>query len=138
MNKDIADLLDKAERSLSVAGLLLDREHHDFAVSRVYYAMFYTTEALLASLGKSYSSHTAVIRAFGREFAKTGKLDPKFHRWLIDAQDLRNVGDYGIDRAITAEQVNEVIVQAQEFIIAGRDYLMGGRKPEMNEPRLGD
>jgi uncharacterized protein (UPF0332 family) len=128
MNRDIAGLLDKAERSLSAARLLLDQEHHDFAGSRCYYAMFYVAEALLVSLGESYSSHAAVIGAFGREFAKTGKLDPKFHRWLIDAQDIRNVGDYGVGKAITAEQVNEVIIRAQEFIVAGRDYLKGRRK----------
>lgn len=90
MNTDFVWLLDKAERSLSAARLLLDQEHHDFAISRAYYAMFYVAEGLLASLGKAYSSHAAVIAAFGREFAKTGRLDSKFHRWLIDAQDLRN------------------------------------------------
>ena len=30
----------------------------------------------------------------GREYAKSGRLDPEFHRWLIDAQDFRNIGDY--------------------------------------------
>ena len=130
MNKDIASLLEKAERSLSAARSLLDEGHHDFAVSRAYYAMFYVAEALLASLGEAYSSHGAVIGAFGRIFAKSGKLDPKFHRWLIDAQDLRNVGDYGVGRTITAEQVKEVITQAQEFIAAGRAYLISNRGAE--------
>ncbi len=41
MNRDISDLLDKAERSLSAARLLLDQGHYDFAGSRCYYAMFY-------------------------------------------------------------------------------------------------
>ncbi|MEA3239028.1 MAG: HEPN domain-containing protein [Candidatus Bipolaricaulota bacterium] len=86
MNTDIVRLLDKAERSLSAARLLLNQEHHNFAISRAYYAMFYVAESLLASLGKAYSSHAAGIAAFGREFAKTGKLDSKFHRWLIDAR----------------------------------------------------
>lgn len=128
MSKDIAALLDKAERSLSAARSLLAQGHHDFAASRAYYAMFYVAEALLVSLEEAYSSHGAGIGAFGRSFAKTGKLHPKFHRWLTDAQDLRNVGDYGVDRVITAEQVEEVIFRAQEFIATGRDYLMGRRK----------
>jgi len=47
MNTDIVWLLDKAERSLSAARLLLDQEHHDFAISRAYYAMFYVLRAFL-------------------------------------------------------------------------------------------
>ena len=123
MNKDIAGLLDKAERSLSAAQSLLDQQYHDFAASRGYYAMFYVAEALLASLGEAYSSHSAVIAAFGRAFAKTEKLDPKFHRWLIDAQDIRNVGAYGIGMTITAKQASEIIAHAQEFVMASKDYL---------------
>ena len=85
--------------------------------------MFYAAEALLLSLGEAYSSHGGVIGAFGREFAKTCKLDMKFHRWLIDAQDVRNVGDYGVGVEVSKDQVNEMIGQAAEFIRAGRDHL---------------
>jgi uncharacterized protein (UPF0332 family) len=89
MSEDFQRLLDKARESLAAADLLLDQGFSDFAASRVYYAMFYVAEALLASLGKSYSSHGAIQAAYGREFVKTDKLNPKFHRWLIDSQDFR-------------------------------------------------
>jgi uncharacterized protein (UPF0332 family) len=65
--------------------------------------MFYVASALLANVGQSYSSHASVISGFGREFAKTEKLDPKFHRWLIDARDLRNIGDYGVGSQVPEE-----------------------------------
>jgi len=123
MKKDIQPLIDKAEKSLSAAEILFDQGYHDFAASRAYYAMFYVAEALLAHIGGAYSTHGGVIGAFGREFAKSGKLDSKFHRWLIDGQDIRNVGDYGIDVEISKEQVRELLVQAGEFIRAGRNYL---------------
>jgi uncharacterized protein (UPF0332 family) len=58
--------------------------------------MFYTAEALLIEWDLSYNSHSAVIAAFGKTFAKTGILDAKFHRYLLDAQDVRNIGDYSI------------------------------------------
>jgi uncharacterized protein (UPF0332 family) len=47
-----------------------------------------------------------VISAFGREFSKPGLLDPKFHRWLIDAQDLRNIGDYGVGTRVPREKAS--------------------------------
>jgi len=123
MNEGISALLAKAEESLSVAQILATEGHHGFAASRAYYSMLYVAEALLTSLGKAYSSHGGVIGAFGREFAKSGQLNAKLHRWLIDAQDIRNVGDYGVGTDVPAEQAKEVISQAQEFIAVGKDYL---------------
>ena len=40
--------------------------------SRVYYAMFYSVEALLLTEGISVSSHKGVISVFGERFIKTG------------------------------------------------------------------
>ena len=116
MKREVRSLLHKARRSLRAAGLLEGEGYLDFAASRLYYAMFYAAEALLLKQGLSFSSHSAVIAAFGREFAKTGTLDPKFHRYLLDAQDLRNVGDYGIDPDVTESQVYEMVRWAQEFL----------------------
>lgn len=65
---DIEALIQKAKSSLNAAGCLLETNHSDFAASRAYYAMFYVAEALLLALGKSYSKHSAVISAFGREY----------------------------------------------------------------------
>ncbi|HEY9737609.1 MAG TPA: HEPN domain-containing protein [Trichocoleus sp.] len=79
-------LLDKAQRSLQASQQLMQQEFYDFAVSRAYYAMFYVAEALLNYEGLAFSSHSAVIGAFGQHFAKTGKVPAELHRYLIDAQ----------------------------------------------------
>ncbi|MBI3090492.1 MAG: HEPN domain-containing protein [Candidatus Tectomicrobia bacterium] len=130
MKEEIDALFEKAESSLSAARLLVEEGYPGFAASRAYYAMFYVAEALLSSLGHSYSTHGGVIGAFGREFAKKAKLDAKFHRWLIDSQDIRNAGDYGVGTAVSKEQAVDLIAQAGAFIEAGRDYLQseGGTK----------
>ena len=86
--------------------------------------MFYVAEAMLLQLGLSYSKHSAVISAFGREYAKTGIIDSKFHRWLIDAQDFRNIGDYGIDAHISEDDANSVCDWASEFIEQAEDFLL--------------
>ena len=74
-------------------------------------------------LGISYSKHSAVISAFGREYTKTGIIDSKFHRWLIDAQDFRNIGDYGIDTHISEADANAVCEWASEFIEQAEGFL---------------
>jgi uncharacterized protein (UPF0332 family) len=78
-------------------------------------------QALLLQNGLAFSSHSAVIAAFGKEFAKTAKLDPKLHRYLLDAQDLRNASDYGIGSSVDATTLTEVLGWAAEFIAAAED-----------------
>jgi uncharacterized protein (UPF0332 family) len=109
-------LLRKAGESLRAAQLLATNELLDFAASRAYYTMFYVAEAFLLNEGLTFSSHAAVISAFGRDFARTGRVPVEFHRYLIDAQDLRNQGDYDIDSAITESEANELIGHAQQFL----------------------
>lgn len=123
MKPEIEALFTKARRSVEAAKLLRENGNHDFSVSRAYYAMFYVTEALLLSLNQSYSSHSATIGAYGREYAKTGLLDPKFHRWLIVAQSLRATGDYGTEEEIAPEQSEELCLWAEEFINTAETYL---------------
>jgi uncharacterized protein (UPF0332 family) len=125
---EIQALVDKAKESSQAARSLSKAGHHDFAASRAYYAMFYIAEALLATLGQSYSKHAAVISAFGREYTKTGKMDPKFHRRLIDAQDLRHTGDYGIEEHVSKQQATAVCRWADEFIAAAEEFLNKGKK----------
>ncbi|MEG5031740.1 HEPN domain-containing protein [Microcoleus sp. AT3-D2] len=74
MKPEQLDLLLKARQSLSAAKLLLNNGFPDYAASRAYYAMFYIAEAFLDGEGMSFSSHATVIGAFGREFARTGRL----------------------------------------------------------------
>ncbi len=110
------DLLLKATQSVSAAKVLLENNYPDYAASRAYYGMFYIAQAFLIGENMSFSSHAGVISAFGRDFARTGKVPIEFHRFLIDAQDLRNTGDYGLLNAVSLEQANEQIINAEKFI----------------------
>lgn len=39
------------------------------------------------------------------------------HRYLLDAQDMRNVGDYGIGPSITRQQLAEILANTEEFLM---------------------
>jgi uncharacterized protein (UPF0332 family) len=116
MTPEQAALLSKAHDSVRGAKLLADDGLYDFAVSRAYYAMFYVAEAFLLGQGLSFSKHSAVIAAFGERFAKTGTAPIEFHRYLIEGQDKRNVGDYQIGPNLTAAQAAEQIARAEQFL----------------------
>ena len=116
MTSDQAALLNKAQESLRAARILGKEGLHDFAVSRAYYTMFYVVEAILLGQGLSFSKHSAVVAAFGERFAKTGLVPAHFHRYLLDGEDSRHVGDYDIGPWLSADEAEEQIQHAQEFL----------------------
>lgn len=121
MKPDTQKLLDKASRALRAAETLLNGGDADFAAGRAYYAMFYVTEALLHEKDLRSRKHSGVISLFGEAFAKTGVLDAKFHRWLLDAFDKRILADYGVEATLTRDDAAQMITQAREFLeAAGR------------------
>ena len=50
-------------------------------------------------------------------------MDPKFHRWIISAQNFRNIGDYGVEAHVTAEQAELACGWAEEFLRAAGEFL---------------
>lgn len=109
-------LLRKAHDSLRASQLLSTEGFYDFAVSRAYYTMFYGAEALLLGRGLSFSKHSAVIAAFGKELVKTGEVPAEFHRTLIEAQEKRTIADYDSGQGITAEMATEQQEKAARFL----------------------
>jgi uncharacterized protein (UPF0332 family) len=85
--------------------------------------MFYLVEAMLYSKGLRFSSHSASAAAYGKEFAKTGILDPKFHRYLLITQKRRETGHYGVEKTVTDEEALESFQWAEEFIRTVKNYL---------------
>lgn len=118
-----AALVQKAERYLRSAELLVKDGDLDSAASRLYYAMFYLAEALLDAEGMSFSSHQALISAYGQRFAKTGELDPRFHRSLITAFNRRQLGDYLAPSGLTAEDISDMRADAEAMLAAAKRYL---------------
>jgi uncharacterized protein (UPF0332 family) len=116
-------LLNRAEESHQAAKVLLDQGFPNYSAAQSYYTMFYLAEALLYSKGLQFSSHSAVLAAYGREFAKTNTLDPKFHRQIILAERRRETGHYGAESSVTKEEATESFHWAEEFMQVVKDYL---------------
>ncbi len=123
MNPEQAALLQKAKSSIQAARLLMREAFYDFAVSRAYYAMFYIAEAILLENALSFSKHSAVIAAFGRHYVKTGRVPSHFHRYLIDAQDSRLIGDYDPTPSLSNQKASQQIEWAEQFLEFSEDFL---------------
>ena len=123
MKEHSRKLLDKAVDSIEAAELIVDMGKSEMAVGRAYYAEFYIAEALLNERGLKFNKHSAVHAAFGEHFTKTKEMNPKFHRWLLDSFDKKQVGDYDVETEIESAVTVNVIHQAREFLEAAREYL---------------
>ena len=123
MKEASGKFLDKATRAIQASKRLLDSGDAEFAVGRAYYAMFYVAEALLDEKGLRFRKHGGVHGAFGERFVKTGELDPKYHRWLLEAFNKRITADYGVEAVVTPEDVVSMIEHAHEFLHEARRYL---------------
>jgi uncharacterized protein (UPF0332 family) len=124
MREHTRKLLEKSLDVLEAAEVLLDSGKIDVAAGRAYYSMMHTAEALLfEEKDLSFNKHGDIHAAYGLHFAKTKILDPKFHRWLLDAFDQRIVGDYDVSSGLDKDLVSEIIEQAREFLHTARNYL---------------
>ncbi|MCP2520811.1 HEPN domain-containing protein [Candidatus Aminicenantes bacterium AC-335-K20] len=119
----IKALLRKAEKSLEASKKLFSEGYYDFSISRAYYAMFYCAEALLFSKDLSFSKHSAVISAFGKEYIKTGIFPKKFQRYLSRAFEKRLNSDYEVGISLSKEDCEEVFKHAEEFLGETKKYL---------------
>lgn len=124
ISASIQRLLDLAHESHQAAKVMIDGGFVRFSAAQSYYTMFYLTEALLLSKGLTFSSHSAVVAAYGKEFSKPGLLDPKFHHYIIVTQKRREVGHYGDEHEeVTDGEARESFQWAEEFMQAVKDYL---------------
>lgn len=117
-------LLDKALDAIEAAELLTNMGKAEIAAGRAYYAMFYIAEALLFNqFDLKLNQHGQVIAAYGKHFAKTKELDPRYHRWLRDGFEKRISGDYGVDSGIGEDIATDMINQARDFLETAQEYL---------------
>jgi uncharacterized protein (UPF0332 family) len=109
-------LLEKARESLQAAQLLANNNLLAFASARAYYSMFYIAQAFLLGENLTFSSHSAVIAAFGKIFIKTKRLPVEYHRYLIDAQEQRTDADYSLTPNINSKKAQDIIEKAQRML----------------------
>jgi uncharacterized protein (UPF0332 family) len=116
--------LGKALDAIEGAQALLNVDKSEIAAGRAYYAMFYVAEALLYNeFDLKLNQHGQVIAAYGKYFAKTKALDPKYHHWLRAGFDKRISADYGVDTGIEQDIAADLIHRAREFLEVAEEYL---------------
>jgi uncharacterized protein (UPF0332 family) len=115
-------VMEKAQKALASARLLLGAGDTDGATNRAYYAMFDATIAALiwaeAGAGQSLpKTHSGLIAGFSRNLVKAGKLPTEFGRSLNRVQELRLTADY-LAAPVSSDKAQWAIHEADNFVAA--------------------
>ncbi len=113
--------LERAREALDEAQLLFEAGHLHTYVNRRYYACFYAMSALLLTKGLSASRHSHVRALLHREFIRPGVIPLKYGQIFDLLFNNRQKGDYSDLVRFRAEQVNQWLPEAREFV----EYVSG-------------
>ncbi len=119
--------MDKANKSLASARLLLNAGDSEGACNRAYYAMFDAAIAALvwagaATADKPPRTHNGLIGAFGLHLVQTGELSVEFGRSLNGVQELWLTGD-DLAAPVPTDKEEWAVQEAATFVAGVRQPL---------------
>lgn len=107
--------LEKAQKCLTSAKILVQSGDYCSAANRSYYSIFYCIRGLLVLEGIDFSKHSGVMSYFQKNYVKSGIFGKEYSTILMEAFDIRSNSDYDDYYIISKEEVQEQIQNAQYF-----------------------
>ncbi len=126
MSNTVVDLMERAEKYLDSADILLTHVDYESCVSRIYYAMFFAVEATLLTKSITTSFHKAIISTFGLHFIKTGIFPKDMDRDLNKAFGKRQISDYSHHFVMTKQESHDLLTAEKNFVTQLNRYLKNG------------
>ncbi len=110
--------LERAKETVQEAMDMLEKDHYNTAINRLYYACYYAVSALLAKNNIQAHTHSGVKQMFGMSFIVNGKLSRSYNITYSELFDKRHSGDYDDFLSFDRETVERLVPDAQAFIEA--------------------
>lgn len=103
--------ISRARQELAAAQLLAENGFPAQAVSRAYYAAFYSAEAALLSFGETRAKHSGVVSAFGRLLVRGRGVEEEAGRLLRSLFERRAQADYEVVD-VPIEEAHQAVADA--------------------------
>lgn len=123
MRERAAQLVQGADRAIVSARRELEAQDTEAGSERACVAMLRLAKACLDADGLAPGPAQAVCLAYGRQFGGTGRMYSAYHRWLLDAVDLRKASASDLDLAVNSASIVTVIERAEIFRDAASRFL---------------
>ncbi|MCF8233179.1 MAG: HEPN domain-containing protein [Bacteroidales bacterium] len=105
-----------AFETFDAAKLLAENEYWNSAMNRLYYAVFYSVNALLILNEIDTKSHSTTKSMFSSHFVKTGIIDKKFGKLFSKLHDWRQKGDYDNLFELEPDHLKQLFKPAEDII----------------------
>ena len=115
--------LEKSQKCLQAAQILLASESFADAANRSYYCIFHAMQAVLITSGFSAKTHSSSITEFRKSFIRTGLFPQHYSDFIGDAFTVLSKSDYDIFYVIKKAEVAQQIENAKEFLSAVEAYI---------------
>lgn len=122
----VVDEIRLAESALAAATALLDLGIAPDAASRIYYAAFHASRALLYSVGVESRSHRALRTLLARHFVRSGRLSAERSKELAQLEALRQAGDYDSAFALGVDDLRPELEKARALVRDATNLLVTG------------
>jgi uncharacterized protein (UPF0332 family) len=108
--------LSKAKELLGDARILFDNGGYNSVVSRLYYACYHATVALLLTKKLQSKTHKGLVVLLHKEFVSNGLFDPQHSGFFSKLMQERTLDDYGDFLIANKEDVISFMQPAIEYI----------------------
>lgn len=121
--ENISHELEKAHDCLKSAGILSAHGQYADAVSRLYYYVYHSVQALLLTKGLEPKTHEGLLRLLGMHFIKPGTFEPSFSHSFARLMKYRGEADYNPAYIFTESDYHEFQNEAKELYRKIETYL---------------
>ena len=97
---------------------MLEKDHYNAEINRLYYAVYYAVSTLLIQNNIQTHTHSVMQQMFGKSFIVNGKLSRSSNITYTELFDNRQSGDYDDFLSFDRETVERLLPDKQAFIKA--------------------
>ncbi len=115
MRERAAQLVAGADRAIISAHRELEADDPETAAELAWVAVLRLAKACLDVDGLAPGPAQEVCIAYGRQFGRTGRMYSAYHRWLLDAADLRKASGGDLNLPIDLDSIATVVERAESF-----------------------
>ena len=115
--------IEKSEKTIKDANILLKSGSYFGSINRSYYAVFYATRALLALKELDSPKHSGIISLFNLHFVKEGIVSKDIGKILNELFEIRSESDYEDERIFSKEEAENVLILSNTFLTGIKQVL---------------
>ncbi|MBR9705103.1 hypothetical protein GOV12_06840 [Candidatus Pacearchaeota archaeon] len=104
-----------------------------FSISAGYYSMYYSLYSILINIGIKCEIHQCTIK-FLEKFLNNFYSKEDINK-IYSAFKLRNIAQYYVDKILDEKEINNLIINAPEFLAKSKQILSSLNEDQINEIR---